>query len=103
MITLFIQYQIDHHKLSDFEKYARNWPEPIRRCGGELIGYFLPTKLAGRTNMALALIRFSDLNSYERYRDALMTDKDAVANVQQADASGCILVEDRSFLRQIPE
>ena len=45
MITLCIQYQIDHQKLSDFEKYARNWPEPIRRCGGELIGYFLPTKL----------------------------------------------------------
>ena len=103
MITLCIQYQIDHHKLSDFERYARNWPELIRRCGGELIGYFLPTKLAGRTNMALALIQFQDLGAYERYRDALMKDRDAVANVQQADASGCILVEDRSFLQRVPE
>jgi|SRR5581483_2571479 len=103
MITLCIQYEIDHQKLSDFEKYARNWPEPIRRCGGELIGYFLPTKLAGRTNNALALIRFPDLGAYEQYRTALMKDPDAVANVQQADAAGCILLEDRSFMQQVPE
>jgi hypothetical protein len=103
MITLCIQYEIDRHKLSDFESYARRWPEPIGRCGGDLIGYFLPTKLAGRTNVALALIRFPDLTAYERYREALMKDPDAVANVQQADASGCILVEDRSFMQQVPE
>ena len=53
--------------------------------------------------MALALIRFPDLTSYERYREALMKDPDAVANVKQADASGCILVENRSFLRQVPD
>ncbi|MBV9405950.1 MAG: NIPSNAP family protein [Acidobacteriaceae bacterium] len=103
MITLCIQYEIDHHKLADFERYARNWPEPIRRCGGELIGYFLPTKLAGSTNAALALIRFKDLTAYERYREALMNDPDAIANGKHADASGCILVENRAFLRQIPE
>ena len=103
MMTLCIQYQIDPHKLSDFEKYARRWPEPIRRCGGDLIGYFLPTKLAGRTNVALALIRFPDLGAYERYREALMKDPDAVANVRHADTSGCILVEDRFFSQQTPE
>ena len=103
MIVLCIQYHIDHHKLSEFEQYARTWPEPIRRCGGELIGYFLPTKLAGRTDMALALIRFRDLSAYEKYRDALMKDADAIANVQRADASGCIVVENRSFMRRIPE
>ncbi|HEY3837276.1 MAG TPA: NIPSNAP family protein [Bryobacteraceae bacterium] len=103
MITLCIQYQIDPHKLADFEAYARKWPEPIRRSGGELIGYFLPTKLAGSTNVALALIRFQDLAAYQCYRDALMKDPDAVANVKQADTSGCILVENRSFVQQIPE
>lgn len=103
LITLCIQYQLDHHKWADFERYARNWPEPISRCGGELIGYFLPTKLAGSTTMALALIRFKDLTAYEQYREALMKDPDAVANVKQADESGCILVENRAFLRQIPE
>lgn len=103
MITLCIQYEIDPHKLADFEKYARNWPEPIARCGGQLIGYFLPTKLAGRTDTALAMIRFCDLSAYEKYREALMKDPGAVANVKHADESGCILVENRSFLQQVPE
>jgi hypothetical protein len=102
MITMCIQYQIDPSKLADFEKYARNWPEPIRRCGGDLIGYFLPTKLAGRTNVALALIRFPDLAAYQHYREALMKDSKAVANVKHAEDTGCILVEDRSFLQQVP-
>ena len=98
MIILSIQYVIDPNKLSDFAEYARHWPEPIKRCGGDLIGYFLPTKLAGRTNAALALIGFENLAAYEKYRLALGQDPDAVANVTRADKSGCILVEDRSFL-----
>ena len=101
MITLAIRYTIDMHKLRDFETYARRWPEPIRRCGGELVGYFLPTKLAGPTNFALALIDFPDLASYERYRGALMKDAEAVANVAAAESATCILVEDRSFLERV--
>jgi NIPSNAP len=50
MITMCIRYTLDLNKMEHFEKYARNWPEPIKRCGGELLGYFLPTKLAGPTN-----------------------------------------------------
>ncbi len=81
MITLCICYTIDLHKTSDFEQYARRWPEPIRRCGGDLIGYFLPTKFAGPTNVAYALIRFKNLTAYEQYREALSKDPDAIANV----------------------
>jgi hypothetical protein len=101
MITLLIRYTLDMHKLEDFEAYARRWPEPIRRCGGDLRGYFLPTKLAGPTNFALALIDFPDLASYERYREALVRDPEAQANVAAADAEQCILVEDRSFLQRV--
>jgi hypothetical protein len=101
MITLCIRYTIDANKPKDFEAYARRWPEPIRRCGGNLLGYFLPTKFTGPTNFALALIAFPDLASYERYRAALMHDPDAVANVAAAEASNCILMEDRSFLQRV--
>ncbi len=101
MITVCIRYTIDIQKHSDFEQYARNWPEPIKRCGGELIGYFLPTKVAGATNIALALINFPSLAAYEKYREALMQDHGAKDNVAFADRSGCILVEDRSFLQQV--
>ena len=91
------------HKTADFEQYARRWPEPIKRCGGDLIGYFLPTKFAGPTNVAYALIRFANLTAYEKYREALGKDPDAIANVAAAEASRCILVEDRSFLQRVPE
>ncbi len=101
MLTLCIRYTIDMHKLPDFEKYARTWPEPIRRCGGELVGYYLPTKIAGPTNFALALINFPNLAAYEKYRDALMRDSDAKANVEFAERSGCIWVEDRSIMQKV--
>src|SRR4051812_15260416 len=101
MITLCIRYTIDVGKTTEFEQYARNWPEAIRRCGGELVGYFLPTKIAGPTNFALALIDFPSLAAYEQYRDALMRDPQAKANVEFADKSGCIWVEDRSVLQRV--
>ena len=101
MITLCIRYTIDIHKTVDFERYAANWSKPIRRCGGELVGYFLPTKIAGPTNSALALIDFPTLAAYEQYRNALMQDPEATANVEFADNCGCIVIEDRSILRRV--
>jgi hypothetical protein len=102
MITLCIRYQIDHNKQRDFESYARSLPEPILRCGGDLIGYFLPTRFAGRTNEALALISFPDLSAYERYRAALLKDPAAVESIARVESAGCILSEDRGFLQRVP-
>lgn len=102
MITLCIRYVIDQNQYRDFEAYARGWPEPIQRCGGALLGYFLPTKLAGPTDFAMALIDFPNLAAYEQYRQALMSDSAAVANVAMIEESGCILNENRSFLQRIP-
>jgi NIPSNAP len=101
MITLCIRYRIDHNKYCEFETYARTLAQPVRRCGGNLIGYFLPTKLAGRTNEALALIAFPDLGAYERYRDALARDPGAAECLARVESSGCIVSEDRSFLQQV--
>jgi hypothetical protein len=101
MISLCIRYTIDQNQYQNFEAYARAWPEPIKRCGGELIGYFLPTKLAGPTNTALALINFPNLDAYEKYRAALASDPDATANVAKIEKSGCILCEDRSFMQHV--
>ncbi len=100
MLTLCIRYKIDMHRLADFEKYAKQWPTLISRCGGTLIGYFLPTKIAGPTDEALALIDFPNLAAYEQYRERLMSDSAAIDNVAEADRSGCILIENRSFLQQ---
>jgi NIPSNAP len=101
VITLCIRYVINQNRYRDFEEYARAWPEPIRRCGGQLLGYFLPTKLAGPTDSAMALIDFPDLAAYEKYRAALMADSEAAANVALIEKKGCIISENRSFLKRV--
>lgn len=101
MITVCIRYTIDIHKHRDFEQYARDWPEPIRRCGGALVGYFLPTRMAGPTNIGYALINFPSLAAYEKYRAALMLDEGAKENFALADRTECIVIEERSILQQV--
>lgn len=101
MITLSIRYTIDARKRAEFEEYARSLAPIIPRCGGQLIGYWLPTRFAGPTNAALALIDFPSLAAYEQYRERLAKDHDNVASVRRAEESGCILVEDRAVLERV--
>jgi len=100
MMTLCIRYTLDTNKLADFEAYAKSLRRPVERCGGTYVDYFLPTKIAGPTNAALGLIDFPSLAAYEEYRRQLLTDPDAVECLRRAEAAGCILNEDRSFLRR---
>ncbi|HEX3175237.1 MAG TPA: NIPSNAP family protein [Methylomirabilota bacterium] len=101
MITLSIRYTIDARKRQDFERYARALATIIPRCGGTLVGYWLPTKFAGPTNQALALIDFASLAAYEQYRERLAKDDDNNDSVRRAEESGCILVEDRAVLERV--
>lgn len=101
MITLLIRYTIDPRKVKEFETYAQTWPEATKRYGARLVGYYAPTKFAGPTNIAYALIDFPDLTVYESYREALTRDPEVLRSVAAVESSGCILVEERSFLRQV--
>jgi NIPSNAP len=101
MITLSIRYTLETSKLTDFAAYAEALQKPVTRCGGILVGYYLPTKLAGPTNIALALIDFPSLAAYEQYRERLAKDHDNIESVRRADESGCILVEDRAVLERV--
>jgi hypothetical protein len=56
MVTLCIQYALEPSNISDFEAYPKAWPEPVDRCGGKFLGYYLPTKIAGPTNFRMPLI-----------------------------------------------
>src|ERR1700704_334126 len=58
-ITCCIRYVLDPFQRDAFEAYARRWAAIIPRCGGELLGYFLPHE--GTNNIALALIGFASL------------------------------------------
>ena len=97
LITCCIQYTLDPRQISAFEDYARRWPPIIERCGGKLVGYYLPKE--GANNYAVALIDFESLAAYEVYRGRLAADRDARENFATATESGCILSESRSFLR----
>ena len=41
-VTVFIRYVIDPFQRDAFAEYARNWGRIIPKCGGRLVGYFLP-------------------------------------------------------------
>jgi len=77
-ITCFIRYQIDPIQRQAFERYAENWGRIIPRCGGHLIGYFLPYE--GTNDIAWGLIAFDGLASYEAYRARLKSDLETREN-----------------------
>jgi hypothetical protein len=98
-ITCFICYQIDPHQREAFRRYAENWGRIIPRCGGELLGYFLPHE--GTNDIAWGLIAFCDLAAYEIYRSRLKADAEARSNFDFASEHRLILREQRTFLESI--
>jgi len=98
-ITCFIRYQIDPFQRDAFRRYAETWGRIIPRCGGHLIGYFLPDE--GTNDIGWGLIAFDSLASYERYRARIKADADAQANFQFAVTKRFILREERTFLEVV--
>jgi hypothetical protein len=98
-ITVFIRYQIDPFKRAMFEAYAKRWLTIIPKCGGELLGYWMPHE--GTNNIAFALISFESLAAYEAYRARLRADDEGMANFGFAEENKFILAEERTFLRKV--
>ena len=98
-ITCFIRYQIDPFQRDEFRDYAARWGKIIPRCGGDLIGYFLPHE--GTNDVAFGLIAFDDLASYEAYRARLRSDPEAQANFLGAQQRRFVLREERTFLENV--
>lgn len=99
-ITCFIRYEIDPYQRDAFEQYANNWAHIIPKCGGDLLGYFLPHE--GTNNIAYGLISFESLAAYETYRARLKADPDGSTNFEFARAKRFILSEERTFLSAVP-
>lgn len=98
-ITCFIRYQIDPFQREAFQKYAENWGRIIPRCGGHLVGYFLPYE--GTNDVAWGLIAFESLASYESYRARLRADPEARENFAMAQSKRIILREERNFVEVV--
>jgi hypothetical protein len=71
----------------------------IPRCGGHLVGYFLPYE--GTNDVAWGLISFESLASYEQYRERLKVDKEAVENFAMAQSKHIIIREKRTFVQVV--
>jgi len=98
-VSCFIEYKINPFKLAQFTRYANNWGQIIPRCGGELVGYFLPHE--GTNYQAFGIISFDSLASYEAYRIRLKQDAQAIENFEFAKEEQFILQETRRFLTPV--
>jgi hypothetical protein len=98
-IVCFIRYQIDPFARAEFQQYAQEWGKIIPRCGGHLVGYFLPSE--GTNDIAWGLIGFDSLASYEAYRARLRGDPQARANFEFAQTKRFILREERTFVELV--
>ena len=95
-IACFIRYQIDPFQKEEFRKYAENWGTIIPRCGGHLLGYFLPDE--GTNDIAWGLIAFASLAAYESYRVRIKSDPESRQNLAFAQSKRLILREERTFV-----
>ena len=95
----FHRYRLDPFKRTMFEDYSKRWLTIIPKCGGDLVGYWMPHE--GTNNIAFALISFENLAAYESYRARLRGDAEAMANFDFAEQNKFILEEERTFLRRI--
>jgi hypothetical protein len=98
-ITCVIRYQIDPFQRDAFREYAQTWGRVIPRCGGDLIGYFLPHE--GTNDIAWGLISFESLAAYETYRARLKADPEGRANFAFAQEKRLILREERNFVSPV--
>jgi hypothetical protein len=94
-ITCFIRYRIDPFQRDAVKAYAEAWAHIIPRCGGDLLGYFLPHE--GSNDEAWGLIAFASLADYEAYRTRLKADAQAQLNFAFAQRERFICHEERRF------
>ena len=98
-LVCFIRYQIDPFQRDAFRQYAERWGRIIPRCGGDLIGYFLPHE--GTNDVAWGLIAFATLAAYEAYRARLRADPEGRENFAFAQTKRIILREERTFVESV--
>ena len=98
-IAVFIRYRIDPFQREEFEAYARRWLAIIPRCGGDVLGYFLPHE--GTNEVAWGVIGFPTLADYEAYRARLKADAEGAANFARARERRFILSEERTFVETV--
>ena len=98
-IACFIRYQIDPFQREAFTEYAETWGRVIPRCGGHLVGYFLPHE--GTNDVAWGIVAFENLAAYEAYRARLRADEEGRSNFAVARTARFIVREERTFVEVV--
>jgi NIPSNAP len=98
-ITCVIRYQVDPFQKDAFESRAEKLGEIIPRCGGHLVGYFMPHE--GTNDVAWGLITLDSLAAYEAYRARLKEDRDLAREDAIITEKRVILREERNFVRLV--
>jgi hypothetical protein len=96
MLTLSVRYAFDPDKVEAFKAHVQAEKDLIRRSGGTVLAYFLPTDLAGPCDEALGLVEFPSLAAYERYRATLANDPG-----HERAASGAGIEASRSIVQRV--
>jgi hypothetical protein len=99
MITCYLHYVIDPHKVELFEEYAKMWIPLVEQFGGKHHGYFLPYE--GANNIAIALFSFPSLAAYEEYRTKSQSDADCRAAYEFEKNNRSIVSYERTFMRPV--
>ena len=98
-LACIIRYQIDPFQRDGFKKHAENLISAVPRCGGHLVGFFLPYE--GTNDVAWALVVVDSLAAYETYRESLKADPEAIADAAMMHKQRIILREERNFVELV--
>ncbi|MGD0191731.1 MAG: NIPSNAP family protein [Rhizomicrobium sp.] len=98
-ITCIIRYQIDPYQKDAFEARAEHLATIIPRCGGHLVGYWMPYE--GTNDVAWGLISLDSLAAYEQYKARLREDADLTREDAMVARKRLILREERNFVRLV--
>jgi hypothetical protein len=98
-VTCLIRYQIDPYQKDDFESRAEHLGSIIPRCGGHLVGYYMPYE--GTNDVAWGIITLDSLAAYEAYRARLRDDADLTREDAMVKSKRLILREERNFVRLV--
>jgi hypothetical protein len=101
MMTLCIRYRFNPDHLGGVREYFETKQRVIKRSGGKIVGYFLPTDFAGPTDEAIGLIDIPSMAAYEEYRKRLVDDPEHKANVARLEQSGATVAMDRWFISRV--
>jgi hypothetical protein len=95
-IACVVRYQIDPFKRDGFKRHAERLIPIVPRCGGHLVGFFLPYE--GTNDVAWALVLVESVAAYETYRARLKADPAAREDAEIMQRDRIILREERNFV-----